>query len=438
MKMLSDHLKEAGRERHALMEALPFVAALAGGALPLRNYVAQLRAMAMIHGTLDHEMRQVEPTPLIALHQRRPSRLAHLRADLAVFDPLSIPDCLDAVEQSRRIGTLIRRTRAEEPGLLPALMYVLEGMTLGNTVHFPDVTRTFGKQVEGATHYYAGYGEKTGEYWQEFRRVLNAIPLGDRERGKMVELALCLFDLLVPLFAALFPGREGGWGFTAGMLNFEAGNHLVPDNGPELRAASEAARRCCGEFPYFDARYGERGDRFARSDAAWLAALTAWPPGQLMGQVEWTGRILGNRGIPRITLERQLELLHEELSAAVPERRAAYAGLLEAAASLKAERLATIPSLAFDKLSRQFDAATRGCEQAPLSRTGDLIVSAVCDEVRGITHAAESLLSWLADPRRFPAPWVEAVLKTAGQARLQATPNTSRLTPHASPPHEPA
>ena len=438
MRTLSDHLKEAGRERHARMEALPFVGALTGGTLPLPNYVAQLRAMAMIHATLDQELRQAEPTPLIALHQRRPSRLAHLRADLGVFDPLGIPDCLDAVQQARHIEGLIRRTRTEQPDLLPAYLYVLEGMTLGNTVHLPDVIRTFGQQVAEATHYYAGYGEKTGEYWQEFRQVLNALPVAEGVCAKLVESVLGLFDLLEPLFAALFPVREGGWGFTATMLNSEAGNHQVPDNAAELRAASEAARRCCEEFPYFDARYGERGGRFARSDAAWLAALTTLPRGLLMGQVEWLGRFLGNRGMPRIALERQLELLHEELSAAQPERRTAYVVLLEASASLKAERLATIPSLAFDELSRQFDSATRGCEQAALRRTGDLIVSAVCDEVCGITNASESLVSWLADPQRFPAPWADAVLKTTGQARLQATPHGSGITNHESPTYEPA
>ncbi len=62
--------------------------------------------------------------------------------------------------------------------------------------------------------------------------------------------------------------------------------------------------------------------------------------------------MLANRGMPRITLERQLVLLHEELTAALPTKAVQYKILLEAADNLKSERLSRIPEAAFNELSR--------------------------------------------------------------------------------------
>ncbi len=279
MNRLMDRLKDSTRERHARMEALPFVAALTSGELPLNSYIAQLRAMAIIHGTLDHELRYIPPTQLTALCQSRPSRLAHLRSDLGVFDQTPVPDCLEAVRYAQQIAEVIRRTRLDHPENLLAFIYLLEGTTLGNAVHHPDVVKCFGEQVSGATHYYAGYGENTGQNWQEFRSVMNTLAIDDVGCEEMIRTVHTLFDLLDPLLTALYPVCEGGWGFTASMLNPEAGNHPVPGSEVEIKAAIAAARRCRQEFPYFDERYGVRGKDFAlHLINSWVTSGSGRPP----------------------------------------------------------------------------------------------------------------------------------------------------------------
>jgi heme oxygenase len=375
--------------------------------------------MSVIHGTLDHELRYIQPTPVTTIYQARPSRLAHLRADLSAFDRSPVPDCLEAVRQSLNIAENIRRIRLEQPENLLAFMYVLEGTTLGNAVHYPDVVKTFGDRVAGATHYYEGYGEKTEEYWQEFRCAMNALPIDDSGREKLIRTAHMLFDMLEPLFLSFYPIKDDGWGFTASMLNPEAGNHPVPGSESEIQAAVTAARRCREEFPYFDERYGERGKSFAKSDAAWIVTLILLPQGQFLSQLEWLGRVLGNRGMPRITLERQLDLLYEELLLAYPNQKNNFVGLHEAAEYLKSERLRYIPEATFQELARQFHIATDGEQQGKLKRTGALIVSAVCDETVGITEAVSSLVTWLTDQERFSTQWIEEVNKTVELARKE-------------------
>ncbi len=414
---LMNSLKEAIHEQHARMEALPFIVALTNGRLPLESYIAQLRAMAAIHGTLEHELSLTTSDKIRTLLLDKPSRLAHLRKDLSVFDRQFIPDIEAVLDHTRKITERIRRYRIEQPTDLLGILYVLQGNTLGNAVHLPDVLRTFGNQTSGTAHYYAGYGLKTARYWKEFREAMNAIPLDQDDIKRIIQVALDFFGQLEALFLVFYPIHNAKMVFSASMLNPEAGDHAVPGDVKEIEAAVTAAKKCREEFPYFDERYQERGRSFAKSDAAWLATLAGMPETQLLGQVEWLGRVLGNRGMPRITLERQLELLYLELVAVIPAKTDQYQGLLEAAESLKRERLLHIPEPSFSALAHEFRIATDGELKGRLKRTGDLIVSAVCDEVAGVTEAVGSLLTWLTDTHRFSPQWIAAVSITLEQAR---------------------
>jgi heme oxygenase len=399
------------------MEALPFIVALSKGQLPLESYVGQLRALAVIHSTLEHEFAQVGSDEIRALMLDRPSRLVHLRKDLSVLEKLFIPDIQAALEHTRKIAEQIRRYRVERPTDLLAILYVLQGTTLGNAVHLKDVLKTFGSKTLGTAYYYAGYGDETARYWKEYSHAMNVFPMDQDRCQRLIEVALDFFDRLEALFSTFYPIQDAKKVFTASMLNPEAGDHAVPGDVKEIEAAVIAAKRCREEFPYFDERYKERGKSFAKSDTAWLATLAELPQAQLLSQVEWLGRVLGNRGMPRITLERQLELLHEELAAAVPAKIDQYKGLLEAAESLKAERFQYIPEPVFSGLAREFSIATDGELQGKLKRTGYLIVSAICDQEAGITEAVNSIVPWLTDAERFSPQWIAAVLKTVEQAR---------------------
>ena len=413
---LMDSLKEAISEQHARMEATPFIAALTDATLPIDSYVGLLRAMAVIHSTLDHELGQIDSGTIRDVLLDRPSRLVHLRKDLSIFDGQLVPDIAGAVTQSRRIAERIRLYRVEQPTDLLGVLYVLEGTTLGNTVHLSDVLKSVGDKTAGQAHYYTGYGKETSRCWREFSAAMNALPFDQERCGRLITAALDFFDQLESLFSALYPLDNAVRVYSAGMLNPEAGDHSVPETTEELAAAVAAAKKCREDFPYFDERYHERGRSFAKSDAAWLASLAGLPEIHLVNQVEWLGRVLANRGMPRITLEHQLELLYQELSATTPAKIEQYKGLLKAAEKLKAERLQIISEPIFNQLTDEFNLATGGELQGRLKRCGDLVISAVCDQSAGISEAVGSLLPWLTDQERFPPEWISAVTKTLEQA----------------------
>jgi hypothetical protein len=195
--------------------------------------------------------------------------------------------------------------------------------------------------------------------------------------------------------------------------------HPVPADTREVEAAIRAGDLCWDRYPYYEARYGERGRRFARSDGAWLASLYQFDLAQIHQQVRWLGHVLATRGMPTILLQVQLEILVAELAAARPERRADYEKLLTAAAQLQTARCAHISEERLTALAQAFAQAVGPELSARFPDAGMLLVAAVADEQSGLVGTVANVVHWMSDPARFPAPWIAAVQATLAQAQTR-------------------
>lgn len=207
-------------------------------------------------------------------------------------------------------------------------------------------------------------------------------------------------------------------------LNFEAGSHAVPEDPVELAAALRAGERSWARFPYYAARYGERGRRFTRSDSAWLATIVGSDVPVVEQRILWLGGLLAARGMPQWLLELHLEVLHDELCAAVPARRDDYATLLAGAALLRGLRERHLGPDGLAAHTAAFAARVGPEWDARLPETGGLIAAAVADEAAGVARAVASLVAWLCEPPRFPTRWISAVEATLTEARLQVETST--------------
>jgi len=203
----------------------------------------------------------------------------------------------------------------------------------------------------------------------------------------------------------------------AGALNGEAGSHPVPADVREVQAAIAAGERTWNDWRYYEARYGERGLRFTRSDSAWLVTLAREDGAQARRQIAWLGRVLATRGMPLLLLEQHLGQLYTQLADALPERAAGYEPLLRAAEDLASERTAVLPDAAAERLARQFASAAGSHATISGLEAGRLLVAAVVDETRGVTQAVESLCRWLDDPARVSPSFRDAVRHTLHAAR---------------------
>ncbi|HEX8903975.1 MAG TPA: hypothetical protein VF771_03995 [Longimicrobiaceae bacterium] len=205
----------------------------------------------------------------------------------------------------------------------------------------------------------------------------------------------------------------------ASLINPEAGSHPVTGDLREQAASVAAGERSWREFPYYQARYGDRGRLFGHSDSAWLSLIVDREQPQVNAEVRWLGELLSSRGMPQWLLERHLEFLHAELMAAVPEKRETYGKLLRAADMLRDQRRAQIREQDFLALSADFRKRVGKDWNAQFPSMGQLLVSAVADEAAGIAQAVPQIESWATDPSRFPAEWIAAVHETIQAARAR-------------------
>lgn len=393
-----DQLHSATWHRHERMEQLSFVTELVSGTLPLQSYIAQLRGLAIILSSIDNTFPSLPKEMAERLRPFISHRFLMLCDDLSFFAPQIIPDILPAVKSALNAATIIRQAL---PGKLLGYLYVLQGTIRGNQVHLPDIIRCFTLNDQG-TCFYRGYGADTDTFWEEFRSVVNCadptlIPQAIAGATEMYEIMERFHQLLYPL-------PEIGNGFTAAGLNPEAGDHPVPQEPEILQAAIRAGRRCLDEFSYYERRYGERGRRFTNSDVAWLASLVNQEEDVILDQVLWLGRVLSVRGMPMMLLERQLELLHEEMgSLAMCPPLADLSGALE---KLKQQRQRLAVQ---DRCDMVCQVVTELLHHVEFSDLPIIMIAAHLDMRSGIPECQASLVSWLVDASILTKTEIDAV-----------------------------
>ncbi len=417
---LMEQLKAGTFAAHARLQGAPFFAALAACELPLESYVGQLRALALIHGVLEASLADCGDARVASVWHTGLAKMHLLQTDLRYFEPRSVADLSEAVTAAMQADAQIRLWSLEQPRALLGCLYVLEGSTLGAAVIRPMVARALLLHGDEGMAYLTNYGTAAREHWSEFAQRMNALELGSSEREQMIDAAGQFFHLLENVFRALYPFAPESKTFLVTSINPEAGRHAIPADPREVQAALHAGDLCWQRFPYFEQRYGERGLRFARSDAAWQATLYQYEPAQILQQVRWLGRVLAARGMPTCLLQVQLELLVEALAAAVPEKKTEYEKLLAGAAALQATRRKHLSDEQLRGLDAAFDQAVGPQWSARLPGIGSLMGCAVADELEGSVQAVSSLRGWLCQAERFPETWTRAVDSVLAQARGQA------------------
>ncbi|GGM87521.1 hypothetical protein GCM10009721_10540 [Terrabacter tumescens] len=199
--------------------------------------------------------------------------------------------------------------------------------------------------------------------------------------------------------------RATGQAVDAGVVNPASGGYEITTDATLLRAAVRAAQGSINAMPYYGARYGARGSRFATTDSAWLLSLAGLSAERAIQQVEWLSRVLAARGMPTWLLEIHLDALVSEVQSVAGEH--AVGSLPVGAAALAGTRRQHVD----DDLMRSADLwadAALG-DALPVPHTGALLAAAIADERAGVTRDDSSLVDWLTDPERVSASTAAAV-----------------------------
>ncbi|MCY2988039.1 MAG: biliverdin-producing heme oxygenase [Planctomycetota bacterium] len=234
---LMEQLRDATRDLHAQLEALPFVAALFDGRLPLESYVGQLRALAILHGVLEHALTgQAHPT-IKAVWEAGMTRLPLLEKDLAYFQPRTRGDIPGATAEALSLAERVRLRAVQDPVTLLGYVYVLEGSTQGAAVLRPQVAQTFQLSNSEGQTYLLNYGDRAADHWMHFSRKTNRAITEPAAQQGVVEAACEAFEGLARIFGALYPVNQEALRTLVTSLNPEAGSHPIPSDPRELQAA---------------------------------------------------------------------------------------------------------------------------------------------------------------------------------------------------------
>lgn len=343
--------------------------AMGGERLPFPAALAWLRSTHAVAWRVNRAASDAKRSELRALRDRLRSRVATLRVQLVAFD-----DCPPAPYPAHVIIGLLRGLEDASPGVIRAYGLAVELMS---------------ERPPALDGEMVGFGR---------RRRRRDLPEDLDEAGRAA-LERAVGELFV-LARGLHPPPSTLT--NASVLNRDAGRHYITQDPRELAAATYAGTRTWLAYPYYQARFGDRGRRFTRSDSAWLASLGDDPaPGQ---QVDWLAGVLAARGMPTLLLETHLKHLQEALIDILPHRDQRYAWLKRHAESLHERRHAALTPRSSQRLAAGFAPA-----EAPFENMGAVLVAAAADDETGYRRALESVLSWAIDADRFGPGWVAAV-----------------------------
>lgn len=415
-----DALRAAVRPLHEQLDAFPYARAVVDGSLPIALYGSFLHAVHTVHEALESVVETTSAPALRTLFASSAARRALLAQDLT-FLQVDVRAVDAAQLRALVLAQRIRLDARHDPRRLLGYAYVLEGSQLGGQQQ-AHVLASRPELAAGGRAYLLGAGKATRANFVDFLECLSPLLAAPPALEQAEAGARAAFEGFAAILATLDPERQADkvdrW--LVAELNEDAGTHPVPRDVREVQAALEAGERTYTQYAYYQARYGERGLRFTRSDSAWLATLAREDDADsTVRHVLWLARTLCSRGMPRLLLEQHLSALQAALVSRVPECARHYQALGLAAAQLRSEREAAVPPERAAALGAAFVTTIARTAESGIE-TGEaaaLLVAAVADEKQGQRAAVSALTSWLCDPTRFSNAWVTACQQTIAAAR---------------------
>ena len=389
---------------HERLEALPFFKALYAGTLPKLSIVSFLRCLAIVHAVLEREIFQNSDPDVAKLGQHVRPKVPLLITDLKALDAETLPSITPAIQSGIEFGAEIL-TNANNPLSLVGTLYVLEGSQNGGVLLKQAYARCLNMREEQPS-YFGCYGSTTATHWKEFSDLLTSLVLSDEEAKLVARSAIRCFDRIDTLCMLLYPYSSHQLKHHVVEINFEAGDHAMPQDPLEIVLALRAGRAAWERYPYLDRRFAERGKRFTSSDSCWLLTLTRMPVETATRSLEWLRRVLSSRGIPTVILEGHLRAIAEALAVEFPEQVEMRTRFDRFLSNLQAERQAIGGSETVAHLVELFDRRFHACAGLTVDSAAELIASAWIDERSGIPGAMASTLNWFVDTERFSSEWI--------------------------------
>jgi heme oxygenase len=405
-------LLEALRTRtaglHDRLEQLPYFRALYAGELSKLAIVSFLRSLLIVHAVLERELSKASGPVLaglaIAVRPTVPLLLADLEAIGAARDPSVTPAILRALDFGAEV-----LAGADDPWRLAGGLYVFDGLQDGG----PALRQAYAECLRiGADRlsYLGCRANDAAAQWTVPAEASAAPGVAAGQAATAADAAVRCYEQLETICAALHPHVATDLKHHVTAINFEAGDHAMPQDPVEIDLALRAAGGVWNAYPYLEHRFGSRGRRFTNSDSCWLVTLTRRPVETVTKSLAWLRPVVASRGIPTILLEAHLHAISRELALTFPESIDRPARFDRFLADLDAgHAVLGGGSAGRSQLIAAFGRQLHACTGFRVDAAAPVIASAWLDERSGITGALAAVLAWFTDARRFADDWVATV-----------------------------
>jgi len=404
---LSTVLKAATAATHSQLDGLPYFRALQDGSLPKLSIVSFLRSLSIVHAVVERNLATVSNPKIGELFKLAGPKLSAVCADLNLLRADGLPSIAPAIRHALQFGDDILRG-SDNPWFLVGALYALEGSQNGGAVLAQSYTRCLTATSARLT-YIGSYGSDTPAHWDSFMRCLDSLVVADKESALIVNSAKSSFEWIANICASLYPFAENDLMHHVTEINFEAGDHAIPQNPLEVELALRAGRRAWEQYPYLQCRFGERGKRFTNSDSCWLVTLTHMPVEMVTKNLIWLRTVLSTRGLPAVILETHLREISRALRLEFGEHMDGHQRFDQFLSNLELERKKICGEQDLSHLVEGFEQRFSSCPGFRVKSAAQLITSAWIDERSGITGSLSATQDWFASSSRFSTEWITNV-----------------------------
>ncbi|WP_269236194.1 biliverdin-producing heme oxygenase [Flavobacterium flavigenum] len=185
---LSD-LKNQTSDSHRKLESLPISASILSPEMKKSDYIDYLSLMYDVHKSTENVIFPLLPEIITDLDQRRKSHL--IEEDLAFL-------------QYNKTGSndIFNTSKITIPFAL-GILYVIEGSSLGGRFILKNISKIPGLENNQGTHYFQGYGDKTGTFWKNFLGFLSEYEENYKCGNTIIEGAIYGFDSIYNHFTSI-------------------------------------------------------------------------------------------------------------------------------------------------------------------------------------------------------------------------------------------
>ena len=353
------------------------------------SYITQVRSLAIVVGMLEYCYQKSEHPRVQKLYQSRPNRLPMLLKDIRYFE-LKHPESIHgSISAALHLADEILLASQRSPISLGGYLYVLEGSMMGAKVLLPKLSESYDLSPDKGAAYFST-AETASNYWLPFTAILNEFD--QSEVIELIEAAGSCMRGFKSIYGPLYPFEAKDLRCHVSTVNPEAGDHSFPCDPREYSCAMKSAVKAWGSWPYLASRFGERGLRFSKSDAAWLILLAHRPWTSAIMDIEWMASMLSARGIPSIILEEQLVSLYAETGMALEQQQ--YGQLLKLADHLKHLRKSVMEDSQAEAITVQYISCLSDGAISPRVHFGKVLISALADDFLGWKGGLDNILNW--------------------------------------------